>query len=216
MNPLLSFRQLWPEKTFLPYMFDIACTTIFSYLLFSALMVIDLNGFSSRINLLGFLIPHSTKTGLWSAATILWLRPRFKWRFPFAMFFLYCCSELLTNAIWMGVHLPEGYKFPLTDGMTSVGSLTFPTTEGIFLLSTLFFVLGITLCTLFLRGQVSLKWDWSVLPFVVWVVSWILLGYQTESTIANPSYWLEFQELVWNVLYVTMAVSVFRAKSQVS
>lgn len=200
---------------FAPYLFDIVCAAIFGYLLFDALMVIDLNGFSSRINLLGFLIPHSTKIAMWSVAALLWLRPKFGWRFPFAMFFLYCCSELLTNSIWMGVHLPEGYQFPLTNGITSILGISFPVTEEIFLLSTMFFILGISLCLIFLKGRFSFRFDWSVLPFCIFVVSWILLGYQTESTIAYPSYWLETQELIWNILYIVMVYYVFVPKERV-
>ena len=212
MNPLTGFRDLWPEKTFLPFIFDVVCTFLFAYLLFDAMMVIRFNGVSSRIDLLGFLIPHSTKTAMWSFATLIFLRPRFGWRFPFAMFFLYCCSELLTNSIWMAVHLPQGYQFPLVNGLTSVLGLTFPTTEGIFMLSTAFFVLGVVLCMVFLRGRFRWKFDWAVLPFVIFVGSWMLLGYQTESTIAFPSYWLETQEFIWNALYIMMAMNIFVKK----
>ena len=212
MNLLSSFRDLWPEKTFLPFIFDVLCTFLFAYLLFDAMMVIRFNGVSSRINLLSFLIPHSTKIAMWSFAALMWLRPRFGWRFPFAMFFLYCCSELLTNGIWMAVHLPEGYQFPSTNGFTSILGLSFPTTEGIFMLSTTFFVLGVILCMVFLKGRFDWKLDWAILPFAIFVGSWVLLGYQTESTIAYPSYWLETQEFIWNALYIVMVYYVFVPK----
>ena len=141
------------------YIWDWVCTAAFGYLLFAALMVLWLNGPSSRIDLLGFLIPHASKVALWTSATLLWLRPRFGWRFPFAMAFLYFCSELLTNGIWVAVHAPFGYEPNI-----------------LFLLSTLFFILGNILCYLFLKGRFELKKDWAIFPFVLFLSLWVLLG----------------------------------------
>lgn len=187
---------------FAPFMLEIVVTTIFAYLLFDALMVIKFNGPFSRINLLSFLIPHSSKIAIWSAFTLLYLKPRFGWRFGFAMVLLYSSSELLTNWIYVPIHIFEqsGYLAELTDVQKYY---YFP-------LSNVFFICSFILCYLFLKGRYTLKWDWAILPFAVWVASWVLLGYNTDSTIARPSYWIETQEFVWNALYLIMVGSIFK------
>jgi hypothetical protein len=183
-------------RKFSQYLIDVIATTVFSYLLLASMFVLWFGGPFSRIDLLGFLIPHTTKVMLWSFVALIWLRPRFGWRFPFAMFFLYCSSELLTNGIWFAVHIPFGYKPPADFAV-------------LFSLSTLFFIMGVGLSYLFLKGQFDFRKDWSMLPFSIFVASWVLMGYQTESTIVFPSYWLEAQEFIWNALYLLMAVNVF-------
>ena len=195
----IKLPRLSQEKRFEPYLFDSVVTFAFLYLLFDEMMVLRFNGPFSRIDLLGFLVPHASKVALWATVTLFVLKPRFGWRFPFSMFMLYCSSELLTNGIWIVVH----------------GWWTFPDSRD-FLLSCAFFILGIILSYLPLRGNYKLRFDWAFIPFAIWVGAWILQGYQTDSTVMNPSYWIETQEFVWNVLYLLMVSYIFKPKSVVA
>ena len=193
------------NRDFLKKFFELICTAIFAYLLLDSILVLEMGGEASRIDLLGFLVPHASKIALWSAFALLWLRPKIGWRFPFAMFMLYCAAEMTTNLIYVGVHVR-------TLSQVWIYNIPFDT----FILAETFFALGIGMGYIALRREFSLKADWSMIPFIVFIGSWVAMGYQTESTIANPSYWLEAQEFIWNVLWIVMVSQVFRSKVNLS
>ncbi|MDE1854532.1 MAG: hypothetical protein KGI38_12410 [Thaumarchaeota archaeon] len=182
-------------------LFDLLCTTSFAYLMASAATAVITGSLAARIDIFGFLVPHATKVIMWSAVSLFWLRPRFGWRYPFAMFMLYCAAEMITNFIYVGAHWYN---------LSSVFVYNIPYV--IFVLAECFFALGIILGYTILKGRFELHRDWAIFPFVLFVGMWVAMGYQTESTIANPSYWLETQEFIWNVLYLLMATQVFRVK----
>jgi len=190
------------SNPFYPKLIDWLATFSFFYLMWASVAAIVTSGsLAARIDIFGFLIPHATKVILWSFVSILWLRPRFGWRYPFAMFMLYCSAELLTNWIYVAVHPNVWiYNIPFT----------------IFVLAECFFGLGVVLGYLILRGRFSLRLDWAMLPFVVFVGYWVASGYQTESTIAFPTYWLEAEEFIWNALYLLMVTQIFRVKAWIS
>ncbi len=185
------------------YLVNVTATTVFAYLLLDSLLVLRFGGFASRIDLLNFLIPHASKIALWSFFALVYLRPNFGWRFPFAMFMLYCSAEMLTNITYVIVHFQSlAYVF------------VYNVPYIIFALAMVFFSFGISLGYLVLHGRFRLRLDWSMMPFIIFVASWIAMGYQTESTIMNPTYWLEAQEFIWNVLFIIMAANVFKPKNQ--
>lgn len=192
----MSIRRVLnsPYLTTKTGLWDTLCTFSFFYLMWASVAaIVTSHSLAARIDIFSFLIPHATKVILWSFTAILWLRPRFGWRYPFAMFMLYCSAELLTNWIWYLSHITQ---------------LTITT---LFIFSEVFFVLGVTLSYLFLKGHFRWRLDWAMLPFIFFVGSWVAMGYQTESTIPYPSYWLEAQEFIWNVLYLLMVTQIFRA-----
>lgn len=170
--------------------------------------IITSHSLAARIDIFGFLIPHATKVILWSFVALVWLRPRFGWRYPFAMVLLYASAEMVTNTVYVGAHY-QNLAQVLATGVGTSGYIQFGLAQA-------FFGLAIILCYLFLKGHFEWHRDWSMLPFIVFVGYWVVSGYQTESTIAFPSYWLEAEEFLWNVFYLIMVTQgVFRAKLHV-
>jgi hypothetical protein len=189
------------------YLADVTGTTIFCYLALSSIIVMELNGVDSRINYFGFLIPHANKILLYSGFAILYLRRNFRWRFPFALGMVYAIAELLTNSIFYVVNAPETR---IADGLIYTGTHYDSLLHVIG--SNVFFILLIVLGFVVLKGQISWRLDWSMLPFAFFAASWVAMGYQTESMIIYPSYWLETQEFLWNLLYLVMMTQIFRVR----
>ena len=205
----MSIRKLLssPYLTTKTGLFDTLATVSFFYLAFASIAAIWTSwSFAARIDIGGWLIPHATKVLMWSFVSLVWLRPRFNWRYPFAFFMLYCGAELFTNMIYLCVHITD-----LTDVWLH------HTPIETFLLAQAFFIMGIGLGYIVLRGRFNLALDWSMLPFAFFLGAWVATGYQTESTISFPSYWLETEEFIWNALYLTMVTQgVFRVKQWMS
>ncbi len=174
------------------HLLNVLSTTIFAYLLFDAMITIDFNGIFTRINLLGFLIPHSTKIAIWSAFALFWLRPRFGWRFPFALVMLYAVAEMITNIIWVGIHQ------------------TIISLPGTFILVSIFFCGCIIMGGFVLGNLYHIKWDWALLPWLTIVIFWMAIGYNTDSTIPYPSYFVEFLEFSWNATFLFAVMGMMR------
>jgi hypothetical protein len=187
------------------YLWDAMTTSIFAYLLLDSMFVLWFNGYTSRISLFGFLIPHASKLALWCAVTLVWLRPRFGWRFPFATILLYSLAELTTNTIYVPVHL-------LMDGAYRFKFYQFGNEDIFFVLSNVFFVLCIVLCNTVLRKNFGFKRDWSMLPFGLLIGVWVSAGYVTDSTMLYAAPGVELAELTWSALYLFMMVRIFHPK----
>jgi hypothetical protein len=192
----------------LTFIFDWTFTAMFGYLLFDSIAVIWLNGYTSRISLFGFLIPHASKLALWSLVSLLWLRPRFGWRFPFATVLLYSLAELITNAIYVPVHL-------LSDPYYQKVFFTFGNPDIFFGLSNVFFVFSIVLANTVLRKNFSFRKDWSMLPFGMLIGVWVSAGYITDSSMFYAAPGIELAEFSWSLLYLFMMVRIFHPKQAV-
>ena len=185
-------------------------TATFAYLLAAGLAVIFINGYTARISFFNFLIPHASKVVLWSFVALFVLRPRFGFRFPFTVLLLYCIAELTTNWIYVPVHL-------LTDPTYLVQwTKLFEVSQNFyFVMSNIFFSLGIILSYTFLKGRFQFDiWDWSLLPFGVFIGFWVFTGYVTDSTLLYATPFSEFEEFTWNVLYLTVVYSIFKPKDE--
>src|SRR5437867_4600118 len=108
------------------------------------------------------------------------------------MVMLYAAADATTNTIWVAVHRTI---------------LSLPAT---FLLVSLFFASCLTMGAFVLKGLYVLKWDWAFLPWITIVVFWVSHGYNTDSTIPNPSYFIEFLEFAWNATFLFGITGVFR------
>lgn len=190
---------------FLQYLTYWICTAAFAYLIIASLLVMVFNGYTSRISLMGFLIPHASKIALWSAVSLLYLRPRFGWQFPFATILLYCMAELITNWIYVPVHLLITPSFP--------AEFFNWRTNQLFIFSNVFFILAITLSWIVMKGNFYFTRARSMLPFALLIGVWVSAGYVTDSTMLYAAPGVELAEFVWSVLYLYMMVNgVFHAK----
>lgn len=189
-------------KSFLRYLWFWSNTAVFGYLLFDGLMVLWFNGYTARVDLLGFLIPHASKLVLWSAVTLLWLRREFGWKFPFATFMLYSMAELMTNAIYVPVHLFTEEAVYLPKVLESP----------IFALSNVFFILMIVLCNTFLKREFGFRRHWLMVPFALLIAVWVSAGYVTDSTMLYAAPGIELAEFSWSALYLLMMYHVFFRK----
>lgn len=188
---------------FAKYLFDKVFLAVFAYLIFAAGMVLMLNGYTARISFEGFLIPHASKVLLWSTIAILVLRPRFGWKFPFTVLLLYCAAELVTNWIYVVVHLISDPTYlPQWIGVWNNNNYYF-------ILSNAFFILGVILANVFLRNGFSLKKDWSMLPFAAFIGFWVATGYVTDSTMLYAAPGIELEEFLWSVLYLFVVWTSF-------
>jgi hypothetical protein len=195
-------------KDLITQVIDWTATAAFAYLLVAAILVMVVNGYTTRISLDGFLIPHASKVALWSGTALLVLRPRFGWKFPASVLLLYCMAELITNWIYVPVHFITDPTY-----LANWEKLFSLQQNYYFVFSNIFFVLGIILAHISLRGRYSFKiWDWSLLPFAVFIGLWVAQGYVTDSTLFFATPYTEFQEFTWNVLYLLVMFSIFRAK----
>ena len=205
-------EDFWPMKRqrrpFIPYMVDVLSTILFCYLLLDALLVLWFNGYTARISLLGFLVPHASKIALWSAVSLLYLRPKFGYQFFFSMALLYCLAELTTNAVFVPVHL-------LTDPAYRAIFFAYGLPDVFFVLSNVFFALCIFLSRIVMRSNFYFKRDWAMLPFGLLIGVWVAAGYVTDSVMLYAAPGVELAELVYSALWLFMMVRVFNPKRQV-
>jgi hypothetical protein len=190
------------------YILGMVFTALFGYLLFDALFVLWFNGYTARISLFGFLVPHASKIALWSVVSLFYLRPRFGWQFFFATLLLYCLAELTTNAIFVPVHMltdPSYRAIVYAAGMPDV----------FFVLSNAFFIMAIVLSKIVMRDNFYFKRDWAMLPFALLIAVWVSAGYETDSVMLYAAPGIELAEFTYSLLWLYMMVKIFFPKTPV-
>ena len=169
---------------------------VVAVLLGEAVVSVVLAGWYDRINVFGLFVPHAYKLALYCGFALLVLRPRFGWRFPYALLFIYGAAEWVGNGTFVAVHASPQILAYLTkiDGAWPAQWLDFA----------MIVVLG------WYVARPSFKVSWLAVPFAAFVGFWVLTGYNPDTIPPPfPDPIIELHELVWTLLWFLAAYGVF-------